>query len=180
MPFISKVRPHTISGECRIGKWGVAWSASREQANVNKAETQYISDTCRSNEVGASREVRVSCFDNVKLVKAGEYLVRGVIGNFSHDEGVFEPMNCFSVQGAHDALVIATSLVRQDERNLIPIRLLTLKDNVHLKKGAVIGTLRGLEASGKFSVNMRSISLGKKRKMEDFRTKICESIILYD
>ena len=119
----------------------------------------------------ASREVRVSCFDNVKLVRAGEYIVRGAVENCSYDEGVFEPMSCVSAKGAHEALVVATSVVRRDGRSLIPIRLLTLRDNVHLKKGSIIGTLRGLEPSVGPTVNMRAISLEKNERWKILEPK---------
>ena len=157
------------------GKRAVAWSASRGQASVRKVETQCTDSNKRTfDEFKATREVDVSLFDNLKLAKSGEYLIRGVVNNFPCVEGVFEPKHCSSIHSAYGACVAATGIVRLDERNLIPIRVVTLEDNVHLKKGFTIGTLRVLECDE--SMNLRGISLEKDKRWELLEPKFTNKL----
>lgn len=108
----------------------VTWSASRGQANVSKGKTQL--GPLKSDNFQSAKEAKVCLFDNIKLGKAGEYFVRGKVGNTSFNEGYFDPGSYMyvSVQETHD-VIVATSIERMDERNLIPVTLLTLKDNIN-------------------------------------------------
>ena len=112
-------------------------------------------------------------FDNIKLRKAGEYLVRGIVENAPFNEGFFEPCRNLSANSAHDAHVVAaTSIVRRDERNLVPIRILTLRDNVNLKKGYAIGSISALNTSG--CENIRTILLNKEERWQALEVKFAK------
>ena len=67
--------------------------------------------------------------------------------------------------------------MRLDERNLIPIRLVTLEDNVLLKKGISIGTLSVMECDeSNKSMNIRGMVEDNDRRWEvlepKFRNKL--------
>ena len=80
------------------------------------------------------------CFDNIKLERRGEYFIRGFVES-NAESGLFEPLNeCES-----DDFVTATGLVGINHRNLIPIRIWTTNDKVHLSKGMVIGTFQPVQ-----------------------------------
>ena len=100
------------------------------------------------------------CYDNIKLGRDEEYIIRGIVENFVGEEGMFEPHKNFTVQGGHtDNVIAATGLVRKDKKDLIPVRILTLKDNINLKKGDPIGILRAVASKNCDTIiNLRAIS----------------------
>ena len=116
----------------------------------------------------------MTLFDTLKLAKSGEYLIRGIVNNFPGSEGVFKPKDCSIAHNADGVYVAATGVVRLDERNLIPIRILTLEDNVHLKKGFPIGSLRLFEYDK--SPNLRGISLERDKRWEILEPKFTSKL----
>ena len=151
---------------------------SRGQAILSEpnGKTQLVT---RCDDFHAVSESKVLCFDNIKLGKAGEYIVRGVVESeleAHFKEGFFEPGHEFSVQGAYDArFVAATSVVRMDERNLVPIRLFTLHDNVSLKKGFEIGSIWALEVKEKNSCeNIRTLLINKEERWQVLQVKFAK------
>ena len=123
--------------------------------------------------------MKVFCFDSVKILKSGEYFVRGVAESWpcAEGEGIFEPTNRICEQSTNDPFVVASGLVRPDRRNLIPIRLLTLEDNVKLKKGIVLGTLRAAERDYESAaVTMRGISVETNKRWEILEPKFASKL----
>ena len=93
------------------------------------------------NDVEDKNNVQVQCFDTVKLAKAGEYIIRGHVDFKEGFEGIFVPNNNDSCIVHKENLLLASGIVRVDERGIIPIRIWTFGDGVRLKRGMNLGNL---------------------------------------
>jgi hypothetical protein len=100
------------------------------------------SKTQGREDVSGKKEDEHSCsvklFDTVNLPMTGEYFIRGQLTKqIINASGIFEPIRRSETE---DSYAAATGMVNIEERGLIPIRILTFKDNVRIKKGTTIGT----------------------------------------
>ena len=120
---------------------------SRDQVGRDKAKKKAQWNR-KTNEIHVGIGFTVCFFDTINLPVAGEYFVRGQISKnyYSSDAGIFEPMRGYDNEADY---VIATGMVNADERRLIPIKLLTCKDNVRITKGTKIGTFTKCEFESK-------------------------------
>ena len=81
--------------------------------------------------------VSVRCFDDVKLAKAGEYIVRGQV---ECDSGVVGLLEAIPIS-ENEEFVVGSGLVEVDQKKVIPVRIWTLCDGMKLKKGMELGKL---------------------------------------
>jgi hypothetical protein len=119
---------------------------SRDQGSKDKvkAETQDM-DVGKEKKNCEELSCSVKLFDTVNLPVAGEYFVRGQLTHLGiKNSGIFEPTRGNENE---DNYVIGTGMAQVEERGLIPIRLLTFRDNVHIRKGSVIKVSFGNQGS---------------------------------
>ena len=90
-------------------------------------------ETCGVNEV--------QCFDSITLPTAGEYIIRGHVELTEGFEGSFEPEIETRDLEEDRNWVVASSVVKVDERGNIPVRIWTFENGIRLKKGMKVGKL---------------------------------------
>ena len=139
---------------------------SRDQVGTDKEKRKA---QCERKMSEVESDFSVCFFDTINLPAAGEYFVRGQISNNYHcnDSGIFEPIRGHDNE---DNYMIATCMVNADERRLIPIRLLTFRDNVRISKGTKIGIFSRCESESK-SVKVNKISGDKQSRWKILEEK---------
>ena len=143
-------------------------------SNAHERKTQAIggngSAGLKTNQSGWSCSVKL--FDTITLKEPAEYFVRGQLIFKNNDaSGVFEPTR----DSGGDDFLIASEMVSADERGIIPIRILTLKENVHVKKGREIGMFTKYPADAKV-VKMNQMTCETKSRWKKLECKFDEHI----
>lgn len=91
---------------------------------------------CEGAELVSGEKANVTFYDNVKLKKAGEYIIRGQVHSTREGEGLIEPTYCPDLD-----LVVAACLVDVRESKIVPLRIWSLRENTKIKKGQCIGDI---------------------------------------
>ena len=95
------------------------------------------------------------------MKKPGEYIIRGQVHNQEKGEGLIE--SCIFPEAN---LVVASCLVDVGKSNIIPLRVWTLKEDVKIKKGQVVGEIQFTSKKSEHTC-LREVSVTKERNRWD-------------